>query len=104
MKIVVPKQMRIVQKILNPIWAHRLFIVIVLLLGGLSAAVYQVSQILELPTDVSYRDTKTQATIGNKFKKSAKDTIAKIESLQKSSDKVGKSLALPAGRINPFAE
>lgn len=90
-------------RILRPIAKHHYFIVTIILFSGVGVGVYWVNETLNMPGDDAYRMQQQQSTIGSKFNQSTKDTITKIEALQKSTDSTPAS-TLPAGRINPFAE
>lgn len=83
---------------------HHYFIVTIILFSGVGVAIFWVNQTLNTPTDSTYQTEQTQATIGSKFNQSAKDTITKIKSLQKSTDTNNPQSLFPSGRINPFAE
>jgi hypothetical protein len=89
---------------LKPIAKHHYFIVMVILFGGVSGAIYLVNETLNQPTDAEYYDQQMHATIGSKFNQNTKTTIEKIKSLQKASDPNNAQTPLPSGRINPFAE
>ncbi|MGH7196798.1 MAG: hypothetical protein ACREGJ_03480 [Candidatus Saccharimonadales bacterium] len=86
---------------LKPLALHHYFVFLLLLLLGLTLAVYQVNQILSMPTDENYRQEKLSSGLKVRFDQ---DTIEKVKSLQKSSEQATGSEPLPAGRINPFAE
>ena len=90
-------------RILRPVAKHHYFIVTIILFSGVGVGVYWVNETLNMPADDAYRAQQQQSTIGSKFNQSTKDTITKIETLQKSTDSTPTS-ALPSGRINPFAE
>ena len=99
-----PALLKPVLSSLKKVGKHHYFIVMVVVFGGLAAAVYMVNETLHTNSDASYRDEQLQATIGSKFTKNAKDTIERIKSLQKTSVPNAEQTPLPAGRINPFAE
>jgi hypothetical protein len=81
---------------------HHYFIFTILLLGGLTAAVYLVNITLGAPTDQTYYSQKLSESLNSKFDEA---TIKKIENLQKSDEHSAIPPDLPAGaRTNPFAE
>lgn len=75
------------------------FIIILLVAGLLLYSVLLVSSTLSLATDEAYREEQLGKRINSSFDK---ETIDKIDNLTISSE--SSSIALPAGRRNPFTD
>lgn len=81
---------------------HHYFISIVVLLVGLTVAVYVVNQTLSATTDQDYYQKRLSDSLKSSFDKT---TISKIQDLQKSSEHSTLPPPTPTGaRTNPFAE
>lgn len=102
--IKLPPQAHAIIAKLKPLARHHYFIVTIALFSGVAVAIYSVNQTLTTPPDDGYRAQQLQSTIGSKFNKDTKNTIAKIKALQKSTDTKNADVTFPPGRINPFAE
>ena len=102
MKLKIPPQVLKVLAHLKAFGKHHYFIFSVLLLCGLTAAVYLVDLTLSAPIDQAYHDQKLSQSLSSSFDQS---TIKKIENLQKSNEHSAVAPDIPAGaRTNPFAE
>jgi hypothetical protein len=102
MKIKLPKQITEVIDKLAIIGKHHYFISVVLLLIGLTYAVYVVNETLSATKDDAYYQQRITESLKASFDKA---TIEKIQELQKSSDSGIAQPELPQGvRTNPFAE
>ncbi len=87
---------------LKVVGKHHYFIFTILLLCGLTAAVYVVDTTLAADADQTYYDQKQAEALNANFDAA---TIEKIENLQKSDEHSAIAPTLPAGaRTNPFAE
>jgi len=103
MKLIkIPTQLSGIVIKLKTLGRHHYFIFTLLLLGGLTAAVYLVNLTLVASTDQTYYDQKLSESLSAKFDQ---NTIEKIENLQKSNEHsaIPPTLA-PGARTNPFAE
>lgn len=100
--IKLPAQIEDLLHKLKSVGRHHYFIFTVLLLGGLTVAVYLVDGTLTGQTDQEYYDQKLRESLNASFDK---NTIDKIENLQKSDEHSAAPPELPPGaRTNPFAE
>lgn len=100
--IKLPPQLASIAAKLKAIARHHYFIFTVLLLVGLTSAVYLVNITLGAPADQAYYDQKLSESLNAKFDEA---TIKKIENLQKSNEHSAIPPQLPPGaRTNPFAE
>lgn len=81
---------------------HHYFISVVVLLASLSFAVFVVNETLSKTEDEEYYQQKLSESLKATFDK---DTIEKIQKLQKSTEHSAIPPELPAGaRTNPFSE
>lgn len=102
MKLKLPASITTLLKKLSIVGKHHYFISIVLLLAGLSVAVFIVNQTLSSTTDQDYYQKRLSESLKSSFDKA---TIEKIQNLQKSDEHSAIPPDLPAGsRTNPFAE
>lgn len=98
----IPPQIKQVVNRLAPLAKHHYFIFLLVLLGGLLAASFTVSQTLILPSDSEYQSQKELELLRAQFDA---ETIKKIEALQRPGE--GGSVpatSAPGARTNPFAE
>lgn len=85
---------RVSQKIL----AHSTIIAFVLAMSTLIYCVYNIQQILDLPSDEQYRQEQMQKNSTTSFDKT---TIDQVKQLRTTTDA---PIVLPTGKINPFVE
>lgn len=96
-----PQLIKIIARV-KGLGKHHYFIFSVLLLCGLTAAVYLVDITLSAPIDQVYHDQQLSQSLSSSFDQT---TIKKIENLQKSDEHSATPPALqPGARTNPFAE
>lgn len=100
--IKLPTQLTDIADRLKAVGKHHYFVFTVLLLCSLAAVVYLVDSALRSSTDSSYRDKRLSEILKSDFDK---ETIQKIENLQKSDEaSTAPTTPAPGARTNPFAE
>lgn len=87
------------RRALQPVTRHHVIIAFVLVVGMLIAAIFTVNSILTAPTDQAYLTQQQTEGVKTHFDEA---TITNRDLRYRAQDR--KSLSLPPGRINPFAE
>jgi len=99
-----PKIMASLGGILNifqPIVQHLPFLSTIVLLGFLIFAVYSITQVLQQPSDDTYRAEQLTSSVQTHFDQA---TITAIKNLRTSQNGGAPTFAVPQTRVSPFTE